>query len=350
MNRTALALANPTHEIERTEDAQQLHKHGVCGSGVEIRFRIGFGRLRNRPPDQAIAREGLCAAIGDRSKFRHGSRNISAATVKLVWWTIYGESARGNATMTVPDIAIAASLTERHVTAALAVLRKLGLTVIDDPRHGYATRIELRPGNMSWSRARHVATTIIDKQRLTAVDPPPSALTAAAAVSAPLPEPPPALPATTKGDLSATKGDLRSSLGFTGGFPGTTTTRSAVAPPPSSPKQRQFATDLGVDVHDLDVAAASQVIELARFRRIQTDRTTRLGDHSTKPRRRRHRDQDRLLLQRAHGPNYSDLHDQAVEESNRTEWADCTRCGSPALANSNCPRCGSTDTHPRGAK
>ena len=191
MNRTSLALANPTHEIERTEDAQQLHNHGVGGDpGVEIRFRIGFGRLRNRPPDQALAREGLCAAIGDRKKFRHGSRNISAATVKLVWWTIYGESTRGNATMTVPDIAIAASLTERHVTAALAVLRQLGLTVIDDPRHGYATRIELRPGNMSWSRARHVATTIIDKQRLTAVDPPPST----AAVSAPLPEPPPPCP------------------------------------------------------------------------------------------------------------------------------------------------------------
>ena len=64
MNRTSLALANPTHEIERTEDAQQLHNHGVGGDpGVEIRFRIGFGRLRNRPPDQALAREGLCGLV-----------------------------------------------------------------------------------------------------------------------------------------------------------------------------------------------------------------------------------------------------------------------------------------------
>ena len=177
---------------------------------------------------------------------------------------------------------------DRHVQAMEALATKWGMIRrLSDPRRGSATRTELLPGGLSWRAARDLYT-----------------VTAAAVVSiedrgTPPPTTPPPTPPPLPPDRPVRMtGPAGPPLGVRERSRTTTTARGPGELPPPSPKQLRFAADLGVNVADLDVTAAGQVIEIARFERIaaaRTATTARIQDLEPPQRRqRRHRPENDL--------------------------------------------------------
>ena len=153
---------------------------------------------------------------------------------------------------------------DRHVQAMEALATKWGMIRrLSDPRRGSATRTELLPGGLSWRAARDLYT-----------------VTAAAVVSiedrgtSPPTTPPPTPPPLPPDRPVRMTGPAGPPLGVRERSRTTTTARGAAELPPPSPKQLRFAADLGVNVADLDVTAAGQVIEIARFERIAAAKGT----------------------------------------------------------------------------
>ena len=131
----------------------------------DVAFHSQVAHLRSSPPDQAIWSAGLDAALAGRRLFTHGGRTVSSTAITALWGRLYGKSSRGVVMTTAEQLADLTGLSERQTLTGLAVMRGLRLISCDAPRRGFATRVELQPGGMTWLMARRVVATAVASNR-----------------------------------------------------------------------------------------------------------------------------------------------------------------------------------------
>ena len=238
--------------------------HSATGDVAQTRFHDRFGRIRKRPPDQAIARESFAEAVGDRQSWRRGDRTVSKGVVWSVFMAVYARSSYGLALTIIEDLAGDCGFSKRHVIDAMQVLRvELKLVAMGEPRRGCPTTYEIRPFGMTWRMACHLAAAVED-QPTTVEDQPTTGV-----ASRPLD--PPATSTPASGVLVSRSGVTRTPYRVLG--EGTTTTPPDPPdgggwPPASTAKQRGYALDVfGVDVSHLNIAEARELIRHHRENR-----------------------------------------------------------------------------------
>ena len=266
----------------------------VAQTAIRFRNRIAGRELHSRPPDHGIWNDSARAMVTSADRFHHASRKIARGAMGAYLGKLYLLSTRDSRTdrrlvdTTHGQMATELDSSDRHVQAMEALATKWGMIRrLSDPRRGSATRTELLPGGLSWRAARDLYT--VTAAAVVSIEdrgtPPPTT---------PPPTPPPLLPDRPV----RMTGPAGPPLGVRERSRTTTTARGAAELPPPSPKQLRFAADLGVNVADLDVTAAGQVIEIARFERIaaaRTATTARIQDLEPPQRRqRRHRPENDL--------------------------------------------------------
>ena len=300
----------------------------------DVAFHSQVAHLRSSPPDQAIWSAGLDAALAGRRLFTHGGRTISSTAITALWGRLYGKSSRGVVMTTAEQLADLAGLSERQTLTGLAVMRELQLISCAAPQRGFATRLELQPGGMTWLMARRVVATAvasnraadvarIEEQKEPATDrserprspdtpdtmsgagdtmsspwvhekirttPPTRARYATTDEKTEKPELPPGTatpgsqpsdstpPATTP--AGEKHDELPPGTATPGSQPSDSTppaTTPAPAPAiarPSTAAQRLYAADLGVTVDDLDIGSAGHAIAAARVKLFVSDAQT----------------------------------------------------------------------------
>lgn len=293
---TAAANRTTTHN-DQTTPAQAT----TC-----FRKRIAGRELHSRPPDQGIWNDCSRAMVSSADAHHHASRKIARKTMDAYLGKLYLLSTRDSRTdrrlvdTTQWQMSKELDTSERHVQAMEALATKWGvIRRLSDPRRGFATRLELLPGGLSWRAARDLypvtaaaaaaVVSIEDRSTLPPTTPPattPPAATTTPAISffsrsavavatirsflrsavavAAISSPDRAVRMT--GPAGPPLGVRERSCTTT-----TTTARARRAPP--SATQLRFASDLGVDVSDLDGPQTFKVIQIAQIERITADRT-----------------------------------------------------------------------------
>ena len=152
-------ITGPAQAVRPLPDDQTESQTPDPRQGLLPGLLVALCGYQRTPPERAMYRELLMAAVGRTSESHTvGGLTISAATIKLVAWTLFG---RMNAAGVIIDetghpfrrqtLADDASITLRVVHAALIYLQRVRLIAIDPARGRQRAIIRVNLGGLDWS-------------------------------------------------------------------------------------------------------------------------------------------------------------------------------------------------------
>ena len=164
MNRSTPASGGATapepDDQAQPDDAQQGLLPGLLAT---------VRNYRRVPPERAMFRELVFGAVGRSIEtYVVGGLKISAASIKLVAWILFGRM--NSAGILVDDdgrpfsretFARDASLSKRAVRAALAFLKQARLIAVDPARGPHPEVIRINVGGLDWSAIRRRIKIVI---------------------------------------------------------------------------------------------------------------------------------------------------------------------------------------------